>query len=137
MTFSIGPEHAAAQVAATAVFADQGTAVAAGRITLYAGAAATGDVLAVIVLAKPSSTVAAGELTLHPADAGGALILTTGIPRSGEWLNCDNQRVALGTVSDLANDGDFRVTGGTTAVGETSPTLYAGGMVLLGSLTFT
>jgi hypothetical protein len=134
MTFSIGPEHAAAQIAATVVFAD--SAVTPSIVRLYSAADGLGDLLAEITMAKPSGTIAGGILTLHPASAGGSTVLLTGIPRSGKWLNGDGLLVALGTVTDLDNGGDFRIAGSATAVGETSPTLYAGGMVLLGTLTF-
>jgi hypothetical protein len=135
MTFIIGPDHASAQLAASIVFADTGAL--ASRIFLYDGPAGTGDLLAEVALSKPCGTLAAGALTLHPAKAGGALVLLTGIPRSGVWLSGEGKLVTLGTVTDVDNGGDFLVSGATTAAGETSPTLYAGGVVLLGSLTFS
>ena len=141
MTFSIGPEHAAAQLAATIAFADG--AAQPSRILLYAteqpatGADAGGSPLAEIVLAQPCATLTASGLTLHPADAGGTMVLANGIPRWGRWVRGDGLLVADGTASDLAHEGDFRLVGGATPAGDTSPMLYAGGMVLLGTFTLT
>lgn len=141
MTFSIGPEHAAAQLAATIAFADG--AAQPSRILLYAteqpstGADAGGSPLAEIVLAQPCATLTALGLTLHPADAGGTMVLANGIPRWGRWVRGDGLLVTDGTVSDLAHEGDFRLVGGATPEGDTSPMLYAGGMVLLGTFTLT
>ena len=44
--------------------------------------------------------------------------------------------MCVGNVTDDAHDGFFRIAGATTAAGETSPTLYQGGRVMLGDLTF-
>ena len=134
----VGPQHALAQLAASLAFADAGPLNAA--IYLYADAAlaAGGEPvdapLAEIELAKPCGTIAAGVLTLHVATPGGNLVAVTGIPRAARWLNGDGDLVAAGTVTDADGGGDFTVTGGTTAPGETSPTLYAGGLVLLGAV---
>lgn len=140
MTFSIGPVIAAAQLAATLVAADD--AIGPCVIHLYAtpkpepGAPAGGDPMASIVLAKPCATLAGSVLTLHPADASGAMVLTPGIPRWGRWARGDGALVADGTVTDTIHDGDFHVVGAATTEGETSPMLYAGGMVMLGALSF-
>lgn len=131
----IGPEHAAAQLAASIAFADAGAQ--ASRIQLYDAPGGAGSLLAEIVLAKPCATLADGALTLHAADAGGTLVLQTGIPRSGRWLSGAGLLVVAGTVTDLSHDGFFKVAGGGTAAGDTSPTLYAGGLVVLGILTLT
>ena len=37
----------------------------------------------------------------------------------------------------MAHDGDIRLAGGETPAGETSPMLYAGGLVLLGETSLT
>lgn len=138
---TISPQHALAQLAATLAFADD--AAGASVVHLYADAnAATGTVppdvpLASITLAQPCGTLTGGTLVLHPADAGGALVQATGIPRAAQWVRGDGVLVAAGTVTDTTGGGDFRVAGAATAVGETSPTLYAGGKVLLGDVALT
>lgn len=135
MTFSIGFEHADAQLAATIIFADAGSG--ASKIKLYSEPDGAGDMLAEIVLAKPCGTLAIGALLLHPLDIVGSMVLLSGIPRSGRWVSAAGLLVATGTVTDLAHDGDFKVAGGNTEVGDTSPMLYAGGLVVLGTLTLT
>lgn len=141
MSFSIGPLIAAAQLTATVTAADD--AGAPGVIHLYAntqpapGAPAGAAPLASITLAQPCATIAGGVLTLHPADNTGAMVLTTGIPRWARWERGDGAMVADGTVTDGDNGGDFQVAGAGTAPGETSPTLYAGGLVLLGATSLS
>lgn len=136
----IGPEHAAFQLAASIVFADGGTGPS--RVRLYAtpkpavGGSPGGTHIAEIVLAKPCATLAAGVMTLNPATPGGAMVMTSGMPLWGRWDRSDGLLVVDGTVSDDAHDGFFQVTGGTTLPGDESPTLQAGGLVLLGALTF-
>ena len=136
----VGPEHALAQIAASLAFADAGTLPSS--ILLYAesavatGAAPTTSALAEITLAKPCGTLAAGVLTLNVADPEGTLVLLQGIPRGARWISGEGKLVTAGTVTDLANAGDFRVAGGTTAPGDDSPMLYAGGLVLLGDVVF-
>ena len=136
MTFLIGSEHAAAQLAATIAFADAGAG--ASKIRLYSAADGAGDLLAEIVLAKPCGFIDVfGVLTFYKADATGTMVLASGIPRSGRWISGAGLLVAAGTVTDLAHDGDFKVAGGGTAAGDNSPALYAGGLVVLGALTLT
>ena len=138
MTMVIGQDHALAQLAASIAFADTGAQPS--RIRLYAdagaatGAAPAGDPLAEITLAKPCGTIAAGQLTLHVADAAGALVLVTGQPRAAQWVSGDDKLVAAGTVTDMDHSGDFRIGGASTAPGDDTPTLYAGGLVLLGAV---
>lgn len=134
----IGTEHTLAQLAASLAFADAGAQPS--RILLYAdagaatGAAPSGAPLAEIILSKPCATLAAGVLTLHPADASGAMVLTTGVSRAARWVSGEGYLVAAGTVTDMDHAGDFRIGGATTAPGEDSPNLYAGGLVLLGAV---
>jgi len=135
MTPEIGPEHAAAQLAASIAFADAGAQ--ASRIQLYDDLGGAGSLLAEIELTKPCATLASGVITLHTADTGGTLVLLTGIPRSGRWLSGAGLLVVAGTVTDADHDGFFKVAGGATPAGDTSPTLYAGGLVVLGALTLT
>lgn len=138
MTFEIGPELAAAQLAASIAFADN--APGPSSILLFttpkpaAGAAPGGSPQAVIALAKPCATLAGGVFTLHVADPAGALVLSSGIPRWGRWQRSDGVLVGDGSVTDMLGDGDFRVVGGTTPAGDDSPQLQAGGAVLLGEV---
>ena len=137
----IGQDHALYQLAATLEFAD--IPATACRILLFSDvSAATGSTpagapLASIALAKPCGTIAGGVLSLSPAEPGGALVMQTGVPRAAHWLRGDGVLVAAGTVTDSDNGGDFVVAGAATAPGETSPTLYAGGKVLLGAVALT
>lgn len=137
----IGQDHALYQLAATLEFAD--IPATACRILLFSDvSAATGSTpagapLATISLAKPCGTIAGGVLSLSPAEPGGALVMQTGVPRAAHWLRGDGVLVAAGTVTDSDNGGDFTVAGAATAPGETSPTLYAGGKVLLGAVALT
>ena len=138
MTLVIGTDHALAQLAASIAFADAGAQPS--RIRLYAdagaatGAAPAGDPLAEIALAKPCGTIAAGQLTLHVADPAGAMVLATGQPRAAQWVSGAGLLVAAGTVTDMDHGGDFRVGGASTPPGDDTPTLYAGGLVLLGAV---
>ena len=135
---TIGPAHALAQLAATLAFADDGALPSV--ILLYADAAlATGGTpfdapLAEVALAKPCGTVTDGVLTLHFAAPGGSMVLINGTPRAAHWVNGAGVLVAAGTVTDVDNDGDFRIAGAPTAPGDTAPALYAGGLVLLGDV---
>lgn len=138
MTLAIGPAHALAQLAATLAFADAGAQPS--RILLYADAgAATGAApgaapLVEVALAKPCGTIAAGQLTLHPLEPAGAMVLANGQPRAAQWMSGAGQLVAAGTVTDTAHAGDFRISGAATPAGDDTPTLYAGGLVLLGAV---
>lgn len=141
MTFAIGPEHALAQLAASLVFADAGGGPSVIKVYTTTqpatGAAPGGAEQVAIVLAQPCATLAAGVLTLHPADPTGAMVLASGLPRWARWERFDGLLVADGTVTDIANGGDFTLTGAATPPGETSPMLYAGGRALLGAVTLT
>ena len=136
---TIGPAHALAQLAATLDFADTGALPSV--IRLYADAAlATGGTpfdapLAEIALAKPCGTITDGVLTLHPAAPGGSMVLVGGTPRAAHWVSGTGALVAAGTVTDTDHDGDFSVGGAPTAPGDNAPALYAGGLVLLGTVT--
>lgn len=135
---TIGPDLALAQLAATLAFADLGTSAA--HIYLYtdagAGSGAEPGVapMATIELAKPCGAVAAGVLTLNVAAPGGALVDASGTPRAAQWVSGEGKLVAAGTVTDADHAGDFTVSGGATAPGDDSPSLYAGGLVLLGAV---
>ena len=138
MTLVIGTDHALAQLAASIAFADAGALPSVIRLYADAGAA-TGAApvsapLAEVTLAKPCGTIAAGQLTLHVADPAGAMVLATGQPRAAHWVNGAGLLVAAGTVTDMDHGGDFRVGGASTPPGDDTPTLYAGGLVLLGAV---
>ena len=135
---NVGPDLVLAQLAASIAFADAGAQPS--RILLYAdalagtGAAPSSAPLAEIALAKPCGSIAAGQLTLHVADPAGAMVLATGQPRAAQWVSGAGLLVAAGTVTDMDHAGDFRVGGAPTAPGDDTPTLYAGGLVLLGAV---
>lgn len=136
----IGPEHAAFQLAASIVFADG--ASGPSRIRFYAtakpsaGGSPGGTHIAEIVLAKPCASITGGVMVLHPATPEGGMVLTSGVPLWGRWDRSDGLLVVDGTASDTDHDGFFQIIGGTTLPGDESPTLQAGGLVLLGALTF-
>lgn len=141
MTWALGADHIAAQLAASIAFAD--AASGPSRIRLYttdqpaAGADPGGAHIVEIVLAKPCATLADGVMTLHAA-SGGAMVLAGGKPKWARWDRSDGKLVADGKTVDAEHelDGDLVIVGGTTAPGDDSPTLQAGGLVLLGALTF-
>lgn len=139
-TGQIGPEHAAAQLAASIAFADG--ASGPSRIRFYTtdqpptGDDPGGAPQFEVVLDKPCATLAGGVMTLHPASTGGSMVLASGIPKWGRWDRSDGLLVVDGSASDGDHDGFFPILGGTTLPGDTSPTLQAGGLVLLGALTF-
>lgn len=141
MSWRIAPGASAAQLAATVLFADTGPANA--RVRLYSTTRPsvpgehTDTAMAEVVLAKPCATVTDGVLTLHPLDAGGAMVLSAGIPRWGEWVNGAGALIVDGTVTDDAHAGDFKVAGGATPDGDNSPLLFSGGLVLLGDTSLT
>ena len=126
----LGPEHIAAQLAATLAFANRG---ATGQFKVYLD----NDVLQIAVpLANPCGVIVGDAFGLIAQEAGGALILVSGIPRRAEWRNGEGKLVARGTVSDGLHDGNFKIEGGPTPSGETSPMLYAGGLWSIRDLTF-
>ncbi|WP_422847638.1 hypothetical protein ACOYR4_18670 [Acidovorax sp. M14] len=141
-TWRIGPATALAQLQATIELADAGPGPS--KIQLYTTArhsaldGAAGDLpQAEVVLAVPCASIVDGALVLHVADPDGTLVMATGMPRWGLWVNGAGQIVAEGSVTDEANGGDFWVAGGVTPIGETSPLLQAGGLVLLGTTSLT
>ena len=141
MTWRVGPELSHAQLVASIAAADTG----AGNARLRTYTSARPDTLggavdapqSVIVLAKPCGTVVDGVLVLHALDADGAMVATTGMPRWGEWVSAGGVVLTDGTVTDMAHDGDIRLAGAETPDGETSPLLFAGGLVLLGDTALT
>lgn len=141
MSWEIGPEHALAQLAASIVFAD--AAEGPSSILLFttarpvAGGSPGGAHQAEVVLAKPCATISGGVITLHVADPAGAMVLASGIPRWARWLRGDGLLVGDCDVTDATGGGDLTVIGGTTPEGDNSPMLYAGGRVLLGTVSLS
>lgn len=92
---------------------------------------------AAIVLAKPCGAIVDDALVLYVADPAGALVQTGGMPRWAEWVAGDGAVLTRCFVTDMDHEGGIRVIGGTTPEGETSPMLYAGGLVQLGLVALT
>ena len=140
--WEVGPEAAAAQLAATIARADQGAGFACVRIYTTPQPASiavprTDTPQAEVVLLKPCAAIVDGALVMYPRDVEGTLVMSTGLPRWGLWVNGAGAIVAEGSVTDESNGGDFQVAGGATPPGETSPLLQAGGLVLLGATSLT
>lgn len=140
--FSVSTITAAVQIQATLDRMSVGGGAAA--LHLYTSArpdtpqdapGATAQV--VIELASPPGTITEGVLSLVPASPGGTLVLADGIPRWGRFFAADGATIADGTVTDATHGGDIPVLGGATPEGDTSPMLYAGGLVLLGTVALT
>jgi hypothetical protein len=141
-TWRIGPALSLAQLQATITTADAGPGPS--KIQLYTTGrhgtldGAVGEIpQAEVVLAVPCASIVDGALVLHVANPDGAMVMATGLPRWGLWVNGAGAIVAEGSVTDEANGGDFWVAGGVTPPGETSPLLQAGGLVLLGTTSLT
>lgn len=144
MSWALSPGVAAAQLQATMSFADASApAAGASRLQLFTttqpapGADANTAPQAEIVLATPCGVIAEGVWSLIVAAPGGALVMTTGVPKWARWLSATGQWVADASVTDLAGEGDIRIGGGQTPPGETGPMLYAGGLAVLGTTAFT
>ncbi len=140
--WEIGAALSQAQLQATITAADAGSGNS--RIRIYntarpvtIGTAHADAPQAEIVLAKPCASIVDGLLVIHPADEAGAMVLQQGLPRWGDWISAAGVVLARGDVTDMAHDGCWRVMGGQTPTGETSPLLYAGGLVVLGSTTLS
>ena len=138
----IGPALSLAQLQAT--LARLGTAPGPATVRLYATPlpdaaeplALPTDALATIPLASPPGSIVAGVLKLVQAE-GGAMVQAAGIPRWGLLVAGDGEPLARGDVSDADHDGAIRIAGGATAPGDTSPALYAGGLVALAETFLT
>ena len=134
----LGPEHVNAQLIASLAFAD-GSAGSC-RVVLYSSFpdapkdVPLGGPVVDVVLGKPCGAVSGESITLIPASASGSMVLTTGLPRWARWVRGDGKLVAAGSVTNMDNDGAFRLQGGTTPVGEVTPLLQAGGLVIFGTL---
>lgn len=92
---------------------------------------------AIIVLAKPSGIFSGNAFVLQARDAGGTMVAKSGAPRWADWIAADGTILLRANVSDMSNGGGWKVEGAETAEGDTSPRLYSGGLVLLGSAVLT
>ena len=131
MTFEISPAHNTARLQATLALANTGGANP--RIEFYAtarppfGDAAGGSPLATATLAKPCGTVADGVLSLVQDNSNGDLVAVTGVPLWARWFNGSGVAIADGSVSGVSGGGDFVIAGTSGA------SIYAGGLLLLGT----
>ena len=92
---------------------------------------------ALLPLASPPGAIVAGVLKLAPAAGSTPVVLAGGVPRWGLLVAGDGVPLARGDVTNDTGTGAIRITGGTTAGGETSPTLYPGGLVGLAETFLT
>ena len=135
--WEVGPEAAAAQLAATIARADEGPGFACVRIYSTAQPASiavprTDTPQAEVVLLKPCAAIVDGALVMYPRDVEGALVLSNGLPRWADWVAADGSIIATSNCTDAAGGGGWQLEGGETPAGETAPLLYAGGLVQLG-----
>lgn len=106
-------------------------------VRLYAGAlpvevgGGQSHLIAVPLSRTLSIVNANGILELHPKDTSGVMLLVGGQPRWGELVAGDGVVLADGTVTDADHGGCFRVSGGVTPEGDSTPHFYAGGILLL------
>lgn len=124
--FVITQAVALVQLSATAAYADSGPDNS--TISIHAG---DGTPLAIVTLAKPCATFTETGMRLVQQDAGGDLIMETGIAAYGVWVNGDGLQIATGSVTDDTGAGPF-ILGGANAT-----QLYAGGRVILGETELT
>lgn len=135
--WEVGPEAAAAQLAATIARADQGPGFARVRIYTTPQPASiavprTDTPQAEVVLLKPCAAIVGGALVMYPRNVDGTLVMSTGLPRWADWVAADGSIIATSNCTDPANGGGWQLEGGETPAGETAPLLYAGGLVQLG-----
>ena len=135
--WEVGPEAAAAQLAATIARADEGPGFA--RVRIYStpqpasiAVPRTDAPQAELVLLKPCAAIVGGALVMYPRNVDGTLVMSTGLPRWADWVAADGSIIATSNCTDAANGGGWQLEGGKTPAGETAPLLYAGGLVQLG-----
>ena len=95
------------------------------------------DAQVTIPLAATPGSIVAGVLKLAQQADAQPMATASGVPRWGLLVAGDGVPLARGDVTDNAHAGAIRITGGTTAPGETAPTLYAGGLVGLSETFLT
>lgn len=129
-----------AQLAALLAAADAGEGSAKVRLYRTARSEAMGllpaERMVEVPLAKPCGELQPDGtlvLTVAAEAQGGAMVLLTGIPRTGELVAADGTVLLDGGVTDAEGGGCFQVAGGATAVGDNSPAFYAGGLLSLTS----
>lgn len=141
MSWTISPAVVGVQLAATMSLANSG----GGNSVLLLftndkptvpGAAAGASPQVIIELANPCAEKVGAVWKLIPNEAGGSTVLETGAPLWGRWLGASGEWMGDADVTDPAGNGGIKVSGGATAPGATSPTLYAGGLALLGEVSF-
>jgi|SRR5215217_374987 len=132
--FTIGADLAVAQMAATIAFADAASGPSVVRF--YTTDPPSGSPQVEIPLDKPCATIVGYEAFLNPDPSAVPMVLTDGIPLIAVWSRSDDKLVASGIVSDDLGTAPWKIEGGTTEPGETSPTLQAGGLIILGPLQF-
>lgn len=143
MTWVISDALALAQLYAT--LDRLATAPGPATVLIYATAMPTDtepltiapDAQVTIPLASPPGAILAGVLKLAPAAGSTPVVLAGGVPRWGLLVAGDGVPLARGDVTNEAGTGAIRITGGITAGGETSPTLYPGGLVGLAETFLT
>ena len=143
MTWVISDALALAQLQAT--LARLAMAPGPATVLIYATAmpadtdplAIAPDAQVTIPLESPPGAIVAGVLKLAQQSGASPMAVTAGIPRWGLLVAGDGVPLARGDVTDNAHAGAIRITGGTTAPGETAPTLYAGGLVALSETFLT
>ena len=143
MTWVISDALALAQLQAT--LARLAMAPGPATVLIYATAmpadtdplAIAPDAQVTIPLESPPGAIVAGVLKLAQQPGAAPMAVTAGIPRWGLLVAGDGVPLARGDVTDSAHTGAIRITGGTTAPGETAPMLYAGGLVALAETYLT
>ena len=95
------------------------------------------DAQVTIPLAATPGSIVAGVLKLAQQADPQPMAAASGVPRWGLLVAGDGVPLARGDVTDSAHTGAIRITGGTTAPGETAPMLYAGGLVALAETYLT
>ena len=143
MTWVISDALALAQLQAT--LARLAMAPGPATVLIYATAmpadtdplAIAPDAQVTIPLAAVPGAIVAGVLKLAQQSGAAPMAVTAGIPRWGLLVAGDGVPLARGDVTNDTGTGAIRITGGTTAGGETSPTLYPGGLVGLAETFLT
>lgn len=141
MSWNISPAVTSVQLIATLALANAGPGNSV--LNLFTspkptpGAAPGIAAQVVIELANPCAQLIAGTWRLIPKNVEGSMVLETGVPLWARWLAASGEWLGDATVSDPTGSGGVKVSGGATAPGNTSPTLYAGGLALLGLISLS